>query len=77
PPRPTPPPAPRGAPRPAGRRPARAGREEIVLWDLATGRAVRRMEGHTGGVSSVAFSPDGQHLASGSWDGTIRIWRVE
>jgi WD40 repeat protein len=29
---------------------------------------------HEGVVSSVAFSPDGQRLASGSQDGTIRIW---
>ncbi|WPJ63259.1 hypothetical protein SMAC4_13631 [Sordaria macrospora] len=32
------------------------------------------LEGHSGTVDSVAFSPDGQRLASGSWDGTIKIW---
>ena len=30
--------------------------------------------GHTDHVWSVAFSPDGQTLASGSWDNTIRLW---
>ncbi|KZP28028.1 tricorn protease domain 2-containing protein, partial [Athelia psychrophila] len=25
-------------------------------------------------VQSVAFSPDGKHIASGSWDGAIYVW---
>ncbi len=32
------------------------------------------LEGHAGSVWSVAFSPDGQRLASGSGDGTVKIW---
>ncbi len=34
------------------------------------------LEGHTNTVASVSFSPDGQTLASGSWDDTIRLWDV-
>ena len=34
------------------------------------------LEGHRGTVRSVAFSPDGSTLASGSWDDTIRLWNA-
>jgi WD40 repeat protein len=35
------------------------------------------LEGHSGGVNSVVFSPDGSRVASGSDDWTARIWDVQ
>jgi len=48
----------------------------VTLWDLAARRPTATLEGHERGVVTVVFSPDGTSLASGSCDGTIRIWEV-
>ncbi|KAH7918628.1 WD40 repeat-like protein [Leucogyrophana mollusca] len=43
----------------------------------AFGRPTRAFKGHTQWVQSVAYFPDGRHIASGSYDGTVIIWDVE
>ena len=40
-------------------------------------RCVYTLPGHSSFVNSLAISPDGQILASGSWDKTIKIWNLE
>ena len=46
----------------------------IWLYNAHTGAELVLMRGHTHNVYCVAFSPDGQTLASGSSDNTIRLW---
>jgi WD40 repeat protein len=50
----------------------------IKLWDPATGTARATIDKHLGTVQAVAFSPDGQTLASGDGfeDSTVRLWDV-
>ena len=49
----------------------------LKLWDLGTGREIRKLEGHSDWVTSVAFSPDGKTALSGALSGTVRLWDVQ
>jgi WD40 repeat protein len=46
----------------------------VRLWDAVTGAALQTLEGHSGSVTSVTFSPDGKQVVSGSYDGTVWLW---
>ena len=61
---------------PDGTRLAVASRIGIWIYDAATGEELDLLTRYAGEVYSVSFSPNGQTLASGSWDTTIRLWDV-
>jgi WD40 repeat protein len=48
----------------------------LALFDSRTGTVVRTLSGHEDGITALAFSRDGKLLASGSKDGTARVWDV-
>jgi WD40 repeat protein len=46
----------------------------LDVWDAQTGRAVRTLGAHDRAIRGLVFSPKGQHLASVSADGTVKLW---
>ncbi|KKK12900.1 hypothetical protein P175DRAFT_0523917 [Aspergillus ochraceoroseus IBT 24754] len=49
---------------------------DIHVWSVQTGQLLDQLSGHEGPVSALAFAADGNHLVSGSWDRTVRIWSI-
>lgn len=48
----------------------------VRLWDVERGVCIHTLTRHQEPVYSVAFSPDGKHLASGSFDKCVHIWNT-
>ena len=53
----------------------------IHLWNVSDPAATKRFTsylrgGHELSIASLAFSPDGKQLLSGSWDKTVQIWNL-
>jgi WD40 repeat protein/serine/threonine protein kinase len=49
---------------------------EWYYWQLLTHLDLKTLRGHLDAVSSVAFSPDGQRIVTGSWDQTAKVWEA-
>ncbi len=59
-----------------GARLAIAEGSNVTIWDTATHGRLFTVSGHTNSVFRVRFSGDGKHIATTSWDGTVRVWRL-
>lgn len=55
----------------------KAGNYGTNLISVATGKLLGYYGGHENSVESIAISPDGKTLASGSIDRTVKLWNLE
>ncbi|OKH43233.1 hypothetical protein NIES2101_31080 [Calothrix sp. HK-06] len=66
-----------GAFSPDGKLLATGTDSEICLWQVADSQQLLYLKGHTAWVVAIAFSPNGEIIASGSNDQTIRLWNTQ
>ncbi|CAN5594819.1 hypothetical protein BH10PLA2_BH10PLA2_05600 [soil metagenome] len=52
-------------------------RGHIGIWDTRTGAELGTLEGHSGRITSLCYSPDNKTLASSSADKTVRLWHIK
>jgi WD40 repeat protein len=50
-------------------------KKTVKLWN-STGKLQLTLTGHEGDITAATFSPDGTQLATGSEDGTVKIWNT-
>jgi eukaryotic-like serine/threonine-protein kinase len=50
---------------------------ELLIWAATTGALIRKITGHDGPLTAVAYSGDGKTIATSSWDRTVRLWDSE
>lgn len=48
-----------------------------MIEQAQSGRFARKLAGHAEELECLAFSADGRYLASGDWQGVVKIWDVE
>ncbi len=53
------------------------GDKQVFLWDVATGRVIRKFRGHDAKVNAVQYNQvtgENNVVVSGSYDKSVRIW---
>ncbi|MCE9564192.1 MAG: serine/threonine protein kinase [Planctomycetes bacterium] len=54
-----------------------AGDRTSRVWEVASGRRLSKLVGHTGDITCAYFFPDGENIVTSGWDRTVRIWEAK
>ncbi len=49
----------------------------VRIWNAENASATKTLSGHTDQVFAVAVSPDGELIASGTWNGEVKVWKLD
>jgi WD40 repeat protein len=52
------------------------GGQTVRIWEVGPGKELGLFKGHEGSIATVAFTPDGRRVVSGSSDTTLLLWNV-
>ncbi len=47
-----------------------------IIWDINQQQRLHTLKGHTNDIYAVAFTPDSKRVVTGSYDQSLRLWRV-
>jgi periodic tryptophan protein 2 len=53
-----------------------SGAGQLLVWEWQSEQYVMKQQGHSNTMSSVAYSPDGNFIVTGGYDGKVKMWNV-
>lgn len=53
------------------------GDRQVPLWDVSTGKVIRKFKGHDASVHAVAHGADGAVVVTGGGDQCVRVWDLK
>lgn len=53
-----------------------SGAGQLLVWEWQSEQYVMKQQGHSNVMSSIAYSPDGNFIVTGGYDGKVKVWNV-